>query len=119
MLPLGVAQASQPSCVGGAWYVDLVVPARGGSAPALGPARNTATCWAMAFLSSWRMDALIKADLRLSRSCARRRGSQNLEGAPPFARKNHGKEGGTLAKHGLDVGHAGPSIVVLLVRVPH
>ena len=27
MLPLGVAQASQPSCVGGAWYVDLVVPA--------------------------------------------------------------------------------------------
>ena len=72
MLPLGVAQASQPSCVGGAWYVDLVVPARGGSAPALGPARNTATCWAMAFLSSWRMDARMRADLRLSRSCARR-----------------------------------------------
>ena len=28
-------------------------------------------------------------------------------------------KGGTLAKYGLDVGHAGPSIMVLLVRVPH
>ena len=28
-------------------------------------------------------------------------------------------EGGTLAKYGLDVGHAGPPVAVLLVRVSH
>ena len=41
------------------------------------------------------------------------------EGAPRFPQKKRSDDGGTLLKYGLDVGHAGPPVVVLLVGVPH
>jgi len=42
-----------------------------------------------------------------------------VEETPPFAQKNDGRKGRTLLGYGLDVGHAGSPVVVLLVGVPH